>query len=64
MDRLIKDGVYTVRRPGRGPHDDKVTLLIKIQQEGEIAFQLHSMTSAGPRTKRARKPDVRGMTHR
>ena len=44
MDRLIKDGVYTVRRPGRGPHDDKVTLLIKIQQEGEIAFQLHSMT--------------------
>ena len=44
MDRLIKDGVYTVRRAGRGPQDDKVTLLTKIQQEGEIAFQLHSMT--------------------
>jgi hypothetical protein len=44
VDRLINDGVYTVTRPSRGPHDDKVRLLIKIQQEGEIAFQLHSMT--------------------
>ena len=44
MDRPIKGGVYTVRRPGRGPDDDKVRLLIKLQQEGEIAFQLHSMT--------------------
>ena len=43
MDRLIKGGVYTVRRPGRGPNDDKVRLLIKLHQEGEIAFQLYSM---------------------
>jgi hypothetical protein len=46
VDRLIKGGVYTVRRPGRVPNDDKIRLLIKMQQEGEIAFQLHSMTQA------------------
>ena len=40
MDRCIKGGGYTVRRPGRGPSDDKVRTLIKMQQEGEIAFQL------------------------
>jgi hypothetical protein len=44
VDWLIKGGVYTVSRPGREPDDDKVRLLIKIQQEGEIAFQLHSIT--------------------
>jgi hypothetical protein len=44
VDRPKKGGAYTVRRPGRGPNDDKVRLLIKIQQEGELAFQLHSMT--------------------
>ena len=43
MDRLLKGGVYTVRRPGRGPDDDKVRLLVKLQQEGEIAFQLHAL---------------------
>jgi hypothetical protein len=29
VDRLIKGGVYTVRRPGRVPNDDKIRLLIK-----------------------------------
>jgi len=43
VDRLIKGDGYTVRRPGRGPNDDKVRLLIKMQQEGEIAFQLHNL---------------------
>ena len=40
MDRCIKARVYTVRRPSRGPSDDKVRMLIKVQQEGEIAFHL------------------------
>ena len=44
MDRRIKVGGYTVARPNRGPNDDKVRILIKMQQEGEIAFQLHSLT--------------------
>ena len=46
MDRLINGGGYTVCRPGRGPSDDEIRLLINIQQEGEIAFQLHSMMQA------------------
>ena len=33
--------IYTVHRPGRGPDDDRVRLLINMQREGEIAFQLH-----------------------
>jgi hypothetical protein len=43
MDRCIKGGGYTVGRPSRGPSDDKVRMLINMQQEGEIAFQLHSL---------------------
>ena len=43
MDRCIKDGGYTVARPSRGPNDDIVSMLINMQQEGEIAFQLHSL---------------------
>ena len=43
MDGCIKGGGYTVRRPSRGPSDDKVRMLINMQQEGEIAFQLHSL---------------------
>ena len=43
MDRCIKGGGYTVGRPSRGPSDDKVRILINMQQEGEIAFQLHSL---------------------
>jgi hypothetical protein len=36
-------GGYTVGRPSRGPSDDKVRMLINMQQEGEIAFQLHGL---------------------
>jgi len=43
MDRCIKGGGYTVARPTRGPSDDKVRMLINMQQEGEIAFQFHSL---------------------
>ena len=43
MDRCIKGGGYTVGLPSRGPSDDKVRMLINMQQEGEIAFQLHSV---------------------
>ena len=43
MDRCIKGGGYAVRRPSRGPSDDEVRMLINMQQEGEIAFQLHSL---------------------
>jgi hypothetical protein len=43
MDRCIKGGGYTVARPSRGPNDDKVKMLINMQQEGEIAFQLHRL---------------------
>ena len=43
MDRCIKGGGYAVRRPSRGPSDDEVRTLINMQQEGEIAFQLHSL---------------------
>ena len=42
-DRRIEGGGYTVRRPSRGPSDDEVRMLIDMQQEGEIAFQLHSL---------------------
>jgi hypothetical protein len=38
-----KGGGYTVRRPGGGPNDDDIKLLINIQQEGEIAFQLRAL---------------------
>ena len=40
---ICMGGGYTVRRPSRGPSDDKVRMLIDMQQEGEIAFQLHSL---------------------
>jgi hypothetical protein len=43
MDRCIKGGGYTLARPSRGPNDDKVRMLINMQQVGEIAFQLHSL---------------------
>ena len=43
MGRCIKGGGYTVGLPGRGPSDDKVRMPINMQQEGEIAFQLHSL---------------------
>ena len=43
MDRCVKGGGYAVRRPSHGPSDDEVRTLINIQQEGEIAFQLHSL---------------------
>ena len=43
MDRCIKGGGYTVARPTGGPSDDKVRMLINMQQEGEIAFQPHSL---------------------
>ena len=39
-DRCIAGDGYTVRRPRRGPRDDEVRMLINMQQEGEIAFQL------------------------
>ena len=42
-DRRIEGGGYTVRRPRRGPSDAEVRMLINMQQEGEIAFQLHSL---------------------
>ena len=42
-DRCIEGGSYTVRRPRGGPSDDEVRMLISMQQEGEIAFQLHSL---------------------
>jgi hypothetical protein len=42
-DRRIEGGGYTVRRPRGGPSDDEVRMLISMQQEGEIAFQLHSL---------------------
>ena len=38
--------VYTVHRLGRGPDDDRVRLLINMQREGEIAFQLHDIAQA------------------
>jgi hypothetical protein len=44
VDRCIKGGGYAVRRPSHGPSDDEVRTLINMQQEGEIAFQLHSLT--------------------
>jgi hypothetical protein len=37
---------YTVLRPSRGPSDDKVRMLINMQQEGEIAFQLYSLVQS------------------
>jgi len=40
---ICTGGGYTVRCPSRGPSDDKVRILIDMQQEGEIAFQLHSL---------------------
>jgi len=43
MDLCIEGGGYTVRRPSRGPSDDKVWIRINMQHEGEIAFQLHSL---------------------
>ena len=43
MDRCIKCDGYVVRRPSHGPSDDEVRTLINMQQEGEIAFQLHSL---------------------
>ena len=43
MDQSIEGGGYTVDRPSRGPSDDKVRMLINMQQAGEIAFQLHSL---------------------
>jgi hypothetical protein len=46
VNRCIRRGGYTVRRPSRGPSDDKVRMLINMQQEGEIAFQLHSLTQS------------------
>ena len=46
MDRWIKGGGYTVYRPGRGPSDDQVRMLINVQQEGEIAFQLRSLAQS------------------
>jgi hypothetical protein len=45
-DRCIKGGGYTVRRPRGGPRDDQVRMLINMQQEGEIAFQLHSLAQS------------------
>ena len=42
-DRCIEGGGYTVRRPRRGPSDDEVRMLINMHQEGDIAFQLHSL---------------------
>ena len=41
----MTDG-YTVHRPGRGPSDDQVRLLINMQREGEIAFQLRGIAQA------------------
>jgi hypothetical protein len=46
VDRCIKGGGYTVLRPSRGPSDDKVRMLINMQQEGEIAFQLYSLVQS------------------
>jgi hypothetical protein len=46
VDRCIKGGGYTVLRPSRGPSDDKVRVLINMQQEGEIAFQLNSLVQS------------------
>ena len=43
VDRCIESGGYAVCRPRRGPSDDEVRMLINMQQEGEIAFQLHSL---------------------
>ena len=43
MDLCIEGDGYTVRRPSRGPSDEKVRMRINMQQEGEIAFQLHSL---------------------
>ena len=40
---ICTGGGYTVRRPSRGPSDEKVRMLIDMQQEGEIAFHLHSL---------------------
>ena len=41
----MTDG-YTVHRPGRGPNDDQIRLLINMQREGEIAFQLCGIAHA------------------
>ena len=38
--------VYTVHRPGRGSDDDRVRLMINMQREGEIAFQLHDIAQS------------------
>ena len=43
--RRIEGGGYTVRRPRRGPSDDEVRMLINMQQEGGIAFQLHALAN-------------------
>ena len=43
MDLCIEGGGYTVRRPSRGPSDEKVRMQINMQQEGEIAFQLYGL---------------------
>ena len=43
MDLCIEGGSYTVRRPRRGPSDEKVRMRINMQQEGEIAFQLDTL---------------------
>lgn len=43
MDSWVEGGGYTVCRPSRGPSDDEIRMLIQIQQEGEIAFQLRSL---------------------
>ena len=37
---------YTVHSPGRGPSDDQVSVLINMQREGEIAFQLRDIAQA------------------
>ena len=37
---------YTVHSPSRGPSDDQVSLLINMQREGEIAFQLRDIAQA------------------
>ena len=43
MDQCIEGDGYTVGRPSHGPSDDKLRMLINMQQAGEIAFQLHSL---------------------
>ena len=43
MDLCIEGDGYTVCRPNRGPSDENVRMRINMQQEGEIAFQIHSL---------------------